>query len=185
MTKQQRTDQMESTGKRANRMKDHTACDEPNKQQSIPDFIDLLDREINDLKKEQEEIIKICAEFDCYLEKNAITPHDDFFSGLLREGKIDVKKDIDFKNLKKTYKKMRKQITLAMRRPNTSGVELIHSPERIIELSQKLFGLQYSGKLFNDMYERITKNANKINSQQTYFFNVRNFKSPLSGGFFL
>ena len=182
------------------RVKDNRAQTELNDEESraknVESFIAKLDIKAQAMQKEKEEITKICAQFGCYLKRNAITPYNDHIDDYLKmleevekqKEEQDKQKITGLMNLRKECNEMRKHIERSIEHScigdvATGDVEYLTNPDEVIKLSRKLFDLKYNGPFFKEVHEVMHRTPNAERLKEAVSSNLENFNSPLSRSF--
>lgn len=128
-------------------------------------FITKVNSYVEELKQEQRQITDICAQFGCYLKKNAITPFNDEVDAHLQmlikqeETKPDrSQKTIEnLRQMRRKYDQKKQIITAAMENPNAKDNDFISEPGKVEELKKKLFALKHNGKQLEESFKTIQK----------------------------
>ncbi len=128
-------------------------------------FINEVQHYSNELKEEQKEITNICAQFGCYLKKNAITPFNDEIDAHLQmlikqeDNKPDRNQQTidNLTKMRQKYEQQKKIIYKAMEEPGADDVDYISEPSKVEELKQRLFHLKHNGSTLQNIFEKIQK----------------------------
>ena len=135
----------------------------------LADFINDLKIYCSELKEEQKEITDICAQFGCYLKKNAITPFNDEIDAhlkmLIKQEKNNPcpnQSTIDnFENMRRKYEQKKIIISKAMENPNEKRVDFISDPHKVEELKKRLFRLKHNGASLERIFSEIKRSRNE------------------------
>ena len=128
-------------------------------------FIENVYKYAEELREEQHEITDICAQFGCYLKKNAITPYNDQIDAHIEMliNQEESKPDRDQRAIdnlvamRRKYSEKKRVITEAMKRPDLHDVDFISSPEKVDELKKTLFQLKHNGETLRNIFYKIQR----------------------------
>ena len=131
----------------------------------LRNFIASVNSYVEELKQEQQQITDICAQFGCYLKKNAITPFNDEVDAhlemLIKEEQTKPDRSqttIDnLTRMRQKYDQKKRIITEAMDNPNGRDIDFISEPAKVEQLKKKLFALKHNGKQLEDSFKTIQK----------------------------
>ena len=142
---------------------------------NLDNFIKSLKDYSQELRDEQEVITNICAQFGCYLKKNAITPfNDDIDSHLKMLIRQENNKPApnqsaieNWERMRKKYEQQKLIIYKAMEQNGASDVEFISEPGEVEKLKEKLFGLKHNGATLRKIFEQIKKTRSEYRYNET------------------
>ena len=158
---------------------------EQNHAANLDNFIRRLKDYSLELKDEQAVITNICAQFGCYLKKNAITPfNDDIDSHLKMLIRQENNKPSPSQSAIENWEKMRKKyeqqkliIYTAMEQNGASDVEFISEPGEVEKLKEKLFSLKHNGATLRKIFEEIRRTRIEYRYNETQVVPVERSKS--------
>ena len=155
----------------------------------LADFINRVQVYVEELKKEQTQITNICAQFGCYLKKNAITPFNDEIDAhlqmLIKQEKNKPGSNQNtienFERMRQKYEQKKKIIYKAMEQPDASNEDFISEPGKVDELKKKLFCLKHNGASLNKIFMEIKKARNEYRYNEMQVAPVNRASSQRSG----
>ena len=148
---------------------------EQNHAANLDNFIRRLKNYSQELKDEQAVITNICAQFGCYLKKNAITPfNDDIDSHLKMLIRQENNKPApnqsaieNWERMRKKYEQQKLIIYKAMEQNGASDVEFISEPGEVEKLKEKLFSLNHNGATLRKIFEEIRRTKIEYRYKET------------------
>eukprot|EP00112_Aurelia_sp_Birch-Aquarium-sp1_P022971 Seg667.3 transcript_id=Seg667.3/GoldUCD/mRNA.D3Y31 product="hypothetical protein" protein_id=Seg667.3/GoldUCD/D3Y31 len=147
----------------------------------IKKFIENVNIYADELREEQQKITDICAQFGCYLKKNAITPYNDQIDAhiemLINQEESRPDRDqraIDnLVAMRRKYSEKKRVITEAMQNPDRYDVDFISSPEKVDELKQALFQLKHNGESLRIIFHQIQRVQSEYQHSQAHLQPLR------------